>query len=130
MERMRMIDIANRWVASTFEHYKYATHQIYRFEKKFGVVILLPTKLSEPLVTPAIPLQWVHQDYTLHVPKAGHVRDANRVAANTAHGLRSAVSQYYDLDLQVAHPGKAVSTNRRTLTVNHVTPRVNCHTPL
>ena len=69
-----------------------------------------------------IPLQWAHQDYTLHVPKAGRVRDVNRVAANTARGLRSAVSQYYDLDLQVVHPGKAVSTNRRTLMVNHVTP--------
>ena len=122
LERMRMIDIANRWAANTFARYKYAIRRIRRFEKKFGVAILIPTKLLAPAVTPAIPLQWAHQDYTLHAPKAGRVRDANRVAANTARVLRSAVSQFYDLDMQVAHPGKAVSTNRRTLTVNHVTP--------
>ena len=130
LEWMRMIDITNRWAANTYARYKYAIRRIRRFENKFGVVILAPTKLSAPAVTPAIPLQWAHHDYTIHVPKAGRVRDANRVAANTARGLRSAVSQYYDLDLQVAHPGKAVSTNRRTFMVNHVTPRVNCHTPL
>ena len=93
-----------------------------QIEKNFGVVILAPTKLLAPAVTPSIPLKWAHQDYTLQVPKAGRVRDANRVAANTARGLRSAVSQYYNLDLQVAHPGKAVNTNRRTLMINHVTP--------
>jgi hypothetical protein len=108
-----MIDIANRWAANTFARYKYAIRRIRRFEKKFGVVILAPTKLLAPIVTPSIPLQWSHQDYTLHVPKAGGVIDANHVAANTAHGLHSAVSQYYDLDLQVAHPGKAVSSQHQ-----------------
>jgi hypothetical protein len=110
---MRMINIANRWAANNFARYKYAIQWIRRFEKKFGVVILVPTKLFAPAVTPSIPLQWAHQDYMLHVPKAGHVRDANRVAANTARGIRSAVSQYYDLDLQVAHPGKAVSSQHQ-----------------
>ena len=124
-----MIGIANRWAENTYARYKYAIRRICRFEKKFGVVILSPTNPLAPVVTPAIPLQWAHQDYTLHVPKDVRVGDANRVAANTSRGLHSAVYQYYDLDLHVAHPGKAFITNRRTLMVNHMTPRVNCHTP-
>ena len=94
LERMRMVNIANRWAANTFARYKYAIRRIRRFEKKFGVVILAPTKLLAPTVTPVISLQWAHQDYTLHVPKAGRFRDANRVTSNTACGLHSAVSQY------------------------------------
>ena len=45
LERMRMIHIANRWAARTFEPYKYAIHRIRRFAEKFGVIILAPTKL-------------------------------------------------------------------------------------
>ena len=121
LERMRMIDIANRWAKNTFARYTYAIRRIRKFEKRFGVTILRPTKLLAPPVTAAIPLQWAHQDYTLHKPKSGRNKDPDRVAANSARVLRSATAHYYDLDLHVSHPGQAISTNRRTLLVDPVT---------
>jgi hypothetical protein len=71
LERMCMIDIANRWAKGTISRYTYAIRRIRKFEKQFNVSILRTTKLVAPPVSPAIPLQWAHQHYTLHTTKSG-----------------------------------------------------------
>ena len=44
------------------------------------------------------------------------------MSTNGARVLRSAASHFADLDLQVAHPSKIIKQDRRTTTVEHVTP--------
>ena len=121
LERMRMIDIANRWAKGTLTRYTYAIRRIRNFEKQFNVSILRTTKLVAPPVSPAIPLQWAHQHYTLHTTKSGKNK-GDRISANGARVLRSAASHFADLDLQVSCPGKVFQDNGRTVMVEHVTP--------
>ena len=107
LERMRMIDIANRWAQGTISRYTYAIRRIRKFEKQFNVEILKTTKLLAPPVSPAIPLQWAHQHYTLHTTKSGKNK-GDRISANGARVLRSVASHFTDLDLQVSWPWQSL----------------------
>ena len=84
LERMRMIYIANRWAPGTINHYTYAIRHIRRFEKQFNVEILKTTKLYAPPVSPAIPLQWAHQHYTLHTTTAEKKNKGGHLSTNCA----------------------------------------------
>jgi hypothetical protein len=51
---------------------------------------------------------WAQQQYALQTPASSHTQSEDRIQFGTARGLRSAASQYYLWDMQIAHPGRTI----------------------
>jgi len=113
LERMRMIDQASAWDPKTLASYQAHLRRIQRFEMAFGVKGLVPTLLDRPPVSPAISIMWAQQQYTLETPRKTHVLTADRITYASARALRSAASQFYTWDMQIAHPRLAVRDAQR-----------------
>lgn len=113
LERMRMIDQACSWDPSTLKGYQSHLRRIRRFETQYGVTGLVPTYIQRPPTSPSIVLMWAQQKYALETPKKSHARTQDRVTYGTARALRSAASQFYTWDMQIAHPGLAMRDSQR-----------------
>jgi hypothetical protein len=51
---------------------------------------------------------WAQQQYTLQTPKSPHSQSGDRILYGTARALRSAASQFYLWDRQIAHPERTL----------------------
>ena len=100
-----MVDQMNVWAPKALQDYKSSTRRIVRFETKFGVQALVPTKLTSPPISPAIAVMWAQQQYSLEKPARKHVAsEGDRIPYNTCRKVRTAAAQFYMVDLQIAHP--------------------------
>jgi len=113
LERMRMIDLACAWDPKTLTSYQAYLRRIKRFEQGYGVTALVATRLERPPVSPSIPLMWIQQQYALETPRNTHAVSGERITYGTARAVRSAASQYYTWDLQIAYPGRAMRDSQR-----------------
>jgi len=113
LERMRMIDQACAWDPKTLSGYQSQLRRIRQFEADYGIVGLTTTKLDKPPTSPAISLMWIQQHYALQTPRKTHATTGDRVSYGSARTIRSAASQFYTWDLQIAHPGKAMRDGQR-----------------
>jgi len=129
LERMRMIDQACAWDPKTLSGYQSQLRRIRQFEADYGIVGLTTTKLGKPPTSPAISLMWIQQHYALQTPRKTHATTGDRVSYGSARTIRSAASQFYTWDLQIAHPGKAMRDGQRRghLTVARIpTDQLGC----
>lgn len=92
LERMCMIDMACAWDPKTLTSYQAHLRRIRRFEVQYGVSALVPTPLTRPPVTPAIPLMWVQQQYSLETPRNTHATSKERISYGTARAIHSAAN--------------------------------------
>lgn len=109
LERMRQIDVIHAWSAGTHKQYQGKLRIVRRFEGRFGVSILSKTPIKRPGVGPAVTLMWAQQHYSIQVPqwkKKNFTDIGDSMAYSTVRSLRSAVSMFHKLDLQMAFPGK------------------------
>lgn len=113
LERMRMIDQASAWDPATLQGYQLHLKRLRRFEQKHGVSALPSTPLTSPPVSPAIPIMWAQQQYTLETPRRSHPTSGDRISYGTARALRSAASAFFTYDLQVSYPGQAMRDAQR-----------------
>jgi hypothetical protein len=116
-ERMRIIDCCSSWQQGTLSKYGGRLKYLQAFEQRFQCSILAPTLLKAPLVTPAIPLQWVHLDFSLRKNQAGEP-----VKYGTIRQLRSAANMYYMVDSQLAFPQQTMKNKSRVSIHPHVVP--------
>jgi hypothetical protein len=117
LERARLIDMSHyNWAETTLTQYHTKLNILRRFGTAFGVQVLCPTVLMRPPSSPAIPLMWAQQHYTLRAGR-GNSNLANEgfVSFPTARGLRSAAAHYLAWDLQVSDPVAAFDTLHRPL---------------
>ena len=104
LERMRHLDMMHHWAKRTLEKYKGHYGHMRTFEEDFEVPLLDPTPLIAPPKSRAIPMSW-HQ---LHYSTRPGKKPGDTVTFGTSRAARSAGSFYYEWDLQVAYPGKAI----------------------
>jgi hypothetical protein len=121
---MRIIDQANAWSQGTHGNYQALLGKLVKFESAFGVRLLDPTSLTHPPRHPSIGVMWAQQHYTLHSPSTPHSQSGDRVLFGTARGLRSAASQFYLWDRQIAFPERMLRDprSRKVYLVNDVSP--------
>jgi hypothetical protein len=112
LERMRLIDQANAWSRGTHQNYQALLGKLTRFEQAYGLILLQPTSLAHPPRHPSIGVMWAQQHYLLRTPSVGHSQSEERVRFGTARALRSAASQYYLWDFQLAHPERSIRDPR------------------
>jgi hypothetical protein len=126
LERMRFIDLLHAWAPSTLTQYNYKLQVLGRFGRNFGVPVLQATPLTTPPVSPAIPIMWAMQQYSLQPTqyrKKHDTTDLGTVSYGTVRGIRSAASMFYRLDYQIAHPGQALlDSSARTVLSEGVSP--------
>lgn len=124
LERMRVIDQANAWSVGTHSNYQALLGKLVRFERAFGVNLLRPTELCHPPRHPSIGVMWAQQHYTLQSPSSSHSQSGDRILFGTARGLRSAASQYYLWDRQLAYPERLLRDprTRKVYLVDDVSP--------
>ena len=103
LERMRMIDQACAWDIKTLGAYQSHLRRIRQFETDFGVTGLKSLTLLKPPTSEAIALMWIQQHYALQTPRKTHATTGDRVTYGSARTIRSAASQYYTWDMQIAH---------------------------
>jgi len=113
LERMRMIDQACAWDIKTLGAYQSHLRRIRQFETDFGVTGLKSSTLLKPPTSEAIALMWIQQHYALQTPRKTHATTGDRVTYGSARTIRSAASQYYTWDMQIAHPGRAMRDGQR-----------------
>ena len=118
LERMRQLDTMNEWAEGTLSKYGGKISRIQSFERQFGVRALVPSTLTSPPSTPAIPLIWSQLYYSLQPGK----HKGKAITFDTARGLRSAASFFYQWDLQAAYPGQVVKDRKQSKIVNHSIP--------
>ena len=112
LERMRLIDQGNAWSRGTHRNYQALLGQLGRFEQAYGLTLLEPTPLAHPPRHPSIGVMWAQQQYLLRTPTEGHTQSEDRIRFGTARALRSAASQYYVWDAQLAHPERSIRDPR------------------
>jgi integrase len=108
LERMRLIDQANAWSQGTHRNYQVLLSKLTCFQVAYGVPLLQPTPLAHSPRHPSIGVMWAQQQYTLQRPSSVHSQSGDRVMFGTARALRSAASQYYLWDKQIAHPNRTL----------------------
>jgi integrase len=68
-------------------------------------------------------MMWAQEHYALQTPKGRHSQSQDRVLFQTARGVRSAGSQFYAWDRQIAFPDRALRDfNRRVILTDGVNP--------
>jgi hypothetical protein len=124
LERMRIIDQANAWSPGTHRNYQAHLGRLKRFESAFEVPLLVPTPLPHPPRHPSISVMWAQQQYTLQAPSSRHSQSGDSILFGTARALRSAASQFYLWDRQIAHPGRTLRDpkSRKVFLVDGVSP--------
>jgi len=124
LERMRIIDQANAWSQGTHRNYQSFLRKLHRFETSYGVTLLQSTPLPHPPRHPSIGVMWAQQQYTLQAPSSTHTQSGESILFGTARGLRSAASQFYLWDHQLAHPERTLrdSATRKVYLVDEVSP--------
>jgi hypothetical protein len=108
LERMRIIDQANAWSQGTHRNYQALLGKLQCFQASYDLNLLQPTLLVHPPRHPSIGVMWAQQQYTLQAPSSAHSQSGESVLFGTARGLRSAASQYYLWDCQIAHPERTL----------------------
>jgi hypothetical protein len=88
---------------------------IHKFEIDFGVPILRRTPLAAPPTSPAIPLMWAQEAYSLRLsPGRRDVGGTSLfVKFATVRQLRSAASHFFSWDTLVARPGAAILDEKK-----------------
>jgi hypothetical protein len=124
LEHMRIIDQANAWSCGTHSNYQALLKKLTRFEAIYGVTLLQPTSMVHPPRHPSIGVMWAQQHYTLQSPTSLHTQSGDQVMFGTARGLRSAASQYYLWDRQLAFPERTLCDpkTRKVYLANGVSP--------
>lgn len=112
LERMRLVDQANAWSRGTHQNYQALLGRLTRFEEAYGLTLLESTALDHPPRHPSIAVMWAQQHYLLQTPRAGHSQSEDRIRFGTARALRSAASQFYVWDAQLAHPERSMRDPR------------------
>ena len=112
LERMRLVDQANAWSQGTHQNYQALLGKLRKFEVAHGLTLLQPTALAHPPRHPSIGVMWAQQQYLLCTPTGTHTQSEDRIRFGTAQALRSAASQYYLWDRQVAHPERTLRDPR------------------
>jgi len=79
LERMRLIDQANAWSASSHAVYQGGLRRLSRFQKNFGVPILQATPLHRPPRSPSIGMMWAQQHYAIQTPTGHHSQSQDRI---------------------------------------------------
>ena len=123
-ERMRLLDVMNSWSTGTHEQYQSKMRVVREFERAYGVCIFPLTPVPHPPITPAIPLGWCQQQYSLRRSSRAHSGDPkSKVSYGSTRAIRSAANLFFKLDLQTAYPG-AVLLDRaqRTIAVRDTIP--------
>lgn len=115
-ERMRILDMAHSWSTGTHDQYQRKLTALRRFERQFGVPVLVRSQLKRPPYGPEVTLAWAQEQYSLR-PGIGD----SKVTFGTIRQLRSAASQFFTWDMMVTHPGSAVLD----ATANHLL-RIPC----
>jgi hypothetical protein len=106
LERVRMVDISNKWAASTLKGYQSKYNVFSEFDRTFHLTSLLATRPSHPPCGPSIPLMWTQEWYMLFPAnwrRKNPLRERN-ITFGTGRGLRSAASHFWILDLLYTHP--------------------------
>ena len=118
LERMRQLDILHSWAEGTMKVYASKIRRIQRFEDSFRVPVLRRTVLNSPPNDAAIPLMWAQLHHSLDPGKGkdGHITFA------TARTMRSAGSLFYQMDAQIAHPGKTIREQKTVRFVPQAIP--------
>ena len=117
LERMRILDVMNSWSQGTHQQYQSKMRVIRSFERTFQVAILTITPVSHPPSSPAIPLAWCQQLYSLRRSSRSHTGSASSpVSFGSTRAIRSAANLFFKLDLQTVYPG-AVLLDRAQRTV-------------
>jgi integrase len=112
LERMRMVDQANAWSPGTHQNYQALLAKLTQFERAYGLTLLQPTPLCHPPRHASIGVMWAQQQYLLCTPTGSHSQSEDRIRFGTARALRSAASQYYLWDRQIAHPERTLRDSR------------------
>ena len=108
-ERMRLIDMANRWAPSTLQTYDGHFRHLRNFEQQYGVAPLRPPPLSAPPTSSAIGLGWLQQKFSLRVSARNRTNSSPLpLAYNTIRGFRKAITQYGEWALAVSLPERAL----------------------
>eukprot|EP00978_Attheya_sp_CCMP212_P048464 scaffold524782_cov157-Attheya_sp.AAC.1 len=103
-----MIDIGNAWARSTMATYQTFINRMIRFETRFEVPILTPETLVSPACSPSIALAWCQELYAWQAPAGNHPNSEKYVSFATARKLRSAAANFFEWDIQLAHPDDAI----------------------
>ena len=112
LERMRLIDQANAWSRGTHQNYQALLGQLRRFEQAYGLTLLEPTASGASAMASVDRGDVGSTAYLLRTPTAGHTQSEDRIRFGTARALRSAASQYYVWDAQLAHPERSIRDPR------------------
>jgi hypothetical protein len=112
LERMRMISQANAWSSGTHQNYQALLRKLRSFEEAHGLSLLQPTALAHPPRHPSIGVMLAQQQYLLRTLTGMHTQSEDRIHFGTARALRSAASQYYLWDRQIAHPERTLRDPR------------------
>ncbi len=113
LERMRILDMTHHWAPGTMSNYQSKLRVLTRFSKFFECPILDVPILPEPPVTPAIPIMWAQQYYSLQQRSRKRFNeyaddDDGRVEYSTVRHLRSAVSVQESWIAMLTNPGQIV----------------------
>lgn len=108
LERMRIIDQANAWSLGTHRNCQALLGKLCRFETSYGLPLLQPTALQHPPRHPSTGVMWAQQQYTLQTASTTHTQSGESILYGTARALRSAASQFYLWDRQIAYPERAL----------------------
>ena len=124
LERMRLLDIFHSWSSGTHDLYQSKLKVIRGFERQHSLSILSLTPLASPPVSPAIPLGWCQQQYSLRSSdRSRSGKEGARIAFSTTRGLRSAANQFFRMDLLAAYPGSVLADrSQRTIAVRKTSP--------
>lgn len=121
VERVRQLDYMGGWTFSTLSKYGPYLRHLRRFSVQYGVNVLQVPPLLRPPVTPAIPLAWAEELYSLRTTQ-GKDRQYHRVSYNTVRQLRSAAAWYHTQALNMCYPGRVLRDKFRR---GHVMPFVS-----
>jgi len=106
LERVRLVDISNKWATSTLTSYQSKFNVFSEFDRVFHTTSLQPTRPVHPPCGPSIPLMWTQEWYMLFPSdwrRKNPLRERN-ITFGTGRGLRSAASHFWILDLLYTHP--------------------------
>ena len=117
LERMRLIDQAHYWSASTHKQYQNHLRHLAQFDQLHDTNILSVSPLLAPPAGPEIPLQWFQECYSLR-PASVRRLEYGTVSFETVKAIRSSLAYYQAWDMMVSNPGTAYFHERRIVIGN------------
>jgi hypothetical protein len=106
LERVRLVDISNKWASNTLKGYQSKYNIFAEFDRTFHTASLPATRLSHPPKGPSISTMWTQEWYMLFPAdwrRKNPLREKN-ITFGTGRGLRSAASHFWLMDLLYTHP--------------------------